>query len=324
VNDVPIIAVVGCGAWGKNLVRNFHALGALGAVVDPLETARDRARAIANGVSIETDVAQVLDDDRIDGVAIATPAETHVALCLAALERGKDVFCEKPLALELGDGARVTDRADAFARILMVGHILEYHPAIVQLHALVADGRLGEIRHVHASRLHLGVARREGNVLWALAPHDLAVVLRLFGALPIAVSTTGGAPMASGKPGVVMMQLSFARGATAHVYASAIHHVKEQRLVVVGSRRTAVFDDVTDTLTLHDEPIDPSDGTTARGGIEVPFAADEPLRLECAAFVDAIVTRTTPITDGRSALDVLRVIEAADRSLREGGQGVRP
>jgi predicted dehydrogenase len=324
VTETPLIAVVGCGAWGKNLVRNFHALGALGAVVDPAVGARHRARAIASDVPTDAELAAVLDDERIRGVAIATPAETHVELCLAALDRGKDVFCEKPLALDLDQGARVTERADALSRILMVGHILEYHPGVVRLRRLIAEGALGELRHVHASRLHRGVTRREGDVLFALAPHDLAVVLRLFGALPIAVTTTAGAPLASGNPGVVTMHLAFDGGATAQVYASAIHHVKEQRLVVVGSRRTAVFDDVLDTLTLHDEPIDPSVGRDALGGRAVTFDAAEPLHVECAAFVDAIRTRATPITDGRSALDVLRVIEAAARSLGASGQGVAP
>jgi len=181
------VAVLGCGDWGKNLVRNFHALGALAAVADVSPHGRQAAARIAPGVAIHDRLDAALDDRSIAGVVIATPAETHAELTERALLAGKDVLCEKPLALHYDAARRVHDLAVRRGRVLMVGHLLEYHPAIQELRARVAGGQLGQIRYLYSNRTNLGKVRREENILWSFAPHDLAVILRLVGALPCQV-----------------------------------------------------------------------------------------------------------------------------------------
>lgn len=307
-----MIAVVGCGAWGKNLVRNFRALGVLSAVVDSAPEARHRAERLAPETAVFDDVARVFDDDRISALAIATPAETHAELCHAALASVKDVFCEKPLALRYEDAAEVARHADAAARILMVGHILEYHPGIVAVRGVVDRGELGDVRAVHATRLLRSASDGDANIIWSLAPHDVAVTLRLFGALPDRVVARGGAWIRRGVPGVASIRLEFAR-ASADLLVSCVHHYKEQRLAVVGTDATACFDDVRDELFVHDG--------AAR---KIAFADAEPLEVECRAFLTALETRHPPLADGRSALDVLRVVAAAEESLLADGRAVTP
>ena len=317
------VAVLGCGDWGKNLVRNFHALGALAAVADVSPHGRATAARIAPGAAIHDRLDAALDDRSIAGVVIATPAETHAELTERALLAGKDVLCEKPLALHYDDARRVHDLAVRRDRVLMVGHLLEYHPAIHALRALVAGGRLGEIRYLYSNRTNLGKVRREENILWSFAPHDLAVILRLVGALPSQVLAAGGAYLQPDIADVTVTQLAFDSGIAAHVFVSWLNPFKEQKLVVVGSERMATFDDVRRELVLHDQHVDLQDGepVPVRGaGVAIPYAADEPLRIECAAFLAAIASRRPPLTDGASALRVLRVLEAAQRSLIARGQ----
>ena len=184
------VAVLGCGYWGKNLVRNFHALGALACVADPAPDAEARAAELAPGVSFDADVSAVLARRDIDGVVIAAPAALHAQLCQQAIRAGKDVLCEKPLALRYEDAKAVADLARQRERVLMVGHILEYHPAILKLRSLIDDGALDEIRYIYTNSLNLGKVRREENILWSFAPHDLAVILRLMGRLPFQLAAS--------------------------------------------------------------------------------------------------------------------------------------
>jgi predicted dehydrogenase len=242
-----------------------------------------------------------------------------------ALEADKDVLCEKPLALRYEDAKRVHDLGLARGKILMVGHILEYHPAIRKLHELVQEGALGRIRYIYSNRTNLGKVRREENILWSFAPHDIAVILRLVGALPFQVIATGGAYVQPNIADVTVTQLLFDNGVAAHVFVSWLNPFKEQKLVVVGSQRMATFDDVRRELVLHEQSVDLKDGepVPVRGeGTVIPYAADEPLRLECQAFLDAIASRQAPVTDGHSALRVLRVLQAAQRSLVTQGHPV--
>lgn len=319
------IAVIGCGYWGKNLVRNFHALGALAAVVDASEAGRKTAAELAPNTPVHASIDAILGDTSIAGVVIATPAETHARVTTQALEANKDVLCEKPLALRYEDAKRVTDLADARERILMVGHILEYHPAILKLQQLISDGQLGKLRYIYSNRTNLGKVRREENILWSFAPHDIAVILRLVGAMPFQVVATGGAYVTPNIADVTVSQLLFDNGVAAHVFVSWLNPFKEQKLVVVGSDRMATFDDVRRELVLHEQHVDVKDGEPVpiRGeGQVIPYAADEPLRNECKAFLDAIVSRKAPISDGPSALRVLRVLQASQRSLVTQGHPV--
>ncbi len=318
------ISVIGCGYWGKNLVRNFHALGALGAVCDATPQGRELAATLAPGIPIYSDIGALLAAD-VSGVVIATPAETHFDLARRALLAGKDVFVEKPLALAYEQGSQLVRLAHERQRILMVGHVLEYHPGVVALYDLVQRGVLGTIQYIYSNRLSLGIFRREENILWSFAPHDIAVILRLVGSLPFEVVCTGGTYIRPNIADVTMTNLLFDNGVRAHIHVSWLHPFKEQRLVVIGSRKMAVFDDVAKQLVLYDQRVEWQEGqpVPVRGeGERVAYASDEPLRLECQAFLDAIDQRSPAITDGPSGLRVLRVLQAAQRSLVMNGEPV--
>lgn len=319
------IAVIGCGYWGKNLVRNFHALGALHTVCDATFAGRATAAEIASTVKIVSELEAVLADVAIAGVVVATPAETHHSVVKAALTAGKDVFVEKPLALTYEAGAELVQLARQQERILMVGHVLEYHPAITQLKTLIAEGELGKIRYIYSNRLNLGKIRSEENILWSFAPHDIAVILRLMGGMPFQVIACGGSYIQANIADVTITNLLFDNGVRAHIHVSWLHPFKEQRLVVIGSKKMASFDDVSKQLVLYDQRVDIEQGAPipVKGeGQAVAFGTDEPLRLECQAFLDAIQSRRPPITDGESGLRALKVLQAAQRSLVMNGEPV--
>lgn len=325
VGNSSKVAVIGCGYWGKNLVRNFHQLGALAAVCDVTESGRATATEIAPDLPILSATEQVWRMNDIHAVVIATPAETHYALAKQAIEAGRDVFVEKPLALTVEQGASLVQLAHQQGRILMVGHVLEYHPAIVRLAELVRLGELGKLHYIYSNRLSLGKIRREENILWSFAPHDVAVILRLVGSLPFQVVACGGSYIQPNIADVTSTNLLFDNGVRAHIHVSWLHPFKEQRLVVIGSRKMASFDDVTKQLVLYDQHVDICEGEPipVRGaGEPVTFATTEPLRLECKAFLHAIMTRKPPLTDGMSGVRVLKVLQAAQRSLVMNGEPV--
>jgi UDP-2-acetamido-3-amino-2,3-dideoxy-glucuronate N-acetyltransferase len=320
----PRVAVIGAGYWGINHVRNFYELGALGAVCD---TGAYALKAVAErfpATRLETDYRCLLADGSLRGVVIATPAETHYPMALAAIEAGKDVLVEKPLTLDLADGARLVKLAARRGAVLMVGHLLEYHPAIIKLRELIASGALGELRYIYSNRLNLGKVRREENILWSFAPHDIAIILRLVGSLPALVTSTGGAYLQPNIADVTVTNIEFPTGVRAHIFVSWLHPHKEQRMVVIGSKRMAVFDDVSkqEKLLIYDQGVEFVNGepvTRKSDGVAEPLEESEPLRRECAHFLDCIERRARPLTDGESGLRVLRVLEAAGRSLANRG-----
>jgi len=318
------VAVVGCGYWGKNLVRNFDQLGVLHTVCDATPGGRALANQIAPHVDVVGDLDQSLSTD-IQGVVIATPAETHYDLTRRFLEAGKDVFVEKPMALTYEQGKHLVRIAEEQGRILMVGHVLEYHPAVVRLLELVRSGELGKIHYIYSNRLSLGKVRREENILWSFAPHDIAIILRLMGTMPFQVIACGGSYVQPNIADVTVTNLLFDNGVRAHIHVSWLHPFKEQRLVVVGSQKMASFDDVAKQLILYDQRVKVEEGQPipVRGeGEVVSYASDEPLRLECTAFLHAIASRQPPLTDGQSGLQVLQVLQSAQRSLIMNGQPV--
>lgn len=324
MSDQAGVAVIGCGHWGRNLVRNFAQLEALRMVCDKAEAGRALAAEIAPHTTIVAGVHEVLSAP-VHGVVIATPAETHYELARQALEAGKDVLCEKPLALTYEQGAELVRLAERKGRILMVGHVLEYHPGIVRLLTLVRSGELGKVRYIYSNRLSLGKVRREENILWSFAPHDIAVILRLMGSLPFQVVACGGSYVQPNIADVTVTLMLFDNGVRAHIYVSWLHPFKEQRLVVIGSQKMASFDDVAKRLVLYDQRVDLREGEPipVKGdGEEVSFSGEEPLFLECAAFLAAIKSRQPPLTDGLSGLRVLRVLQAAQRSLVMNGEPV--
>lgn len=319
--DTVKVGVVGCGYWGKNLVRNFHRLGALEAVCEAHPAGRETAAQLAPGIPLCEDFQRLLDSP-VQGVVLATPAETHYGLAERALLAGKDVFVEKPLALNAQEGFHLVSLAEGHGRILMVGHVLEYHPAILKLNELVRSGELGRLQYIYSNRVSLGKIRREENILWSFAPHDVAVILRLLGLLPFQVSAQGGNYIQPNIADVTLTSLLFNNGVRAHIFVSWLHPFKEQRLVVVGSSKMVVFDDVNKQLTCYPQRVEINAGgpvAVPAQGETIEFPAQEPLELECRAFLEAVASRTPPLTDGWSGLNVLSVLEAAQRSLIMNG-----
>ncbi|MEM4655148.1 MAG: Gfo/Idh/MocA family oxidoreductase [Thermosphaera sp.] len=320
------VSVIGCGHWGKNLVRNFYQLGALQSVCDTTDAGRTIAAATAPDTQIYANYTEALLDPEIQGVVIATPAETHFEIAKQAILAGKDVFVEKPLALSFEQGAELVRLADQYRRILMIGHVLEYHPAITVLRHLVEKGEIGKIHYIYSNRLSLGKVRREENILWSFAPHDIAIILRLLNSLPFEIVACGGAYIQPNIVDVTVTNLLFDNGVRAHIHVSWLHPFKEQRLVVIGSHKMISFDDVNKRLVLYDQRVEWKEGQpipVRSDGIEVQYPSDEPLRLECQAFLEAIMTRQPPLTDGLSGLRVLYVLQAAQRSLMTNGQPVQ-
>lgn len=317
----PGVLLFGHGYWGKNIARNLDALGALAGVCEPDPVQRAVVAERYPAVPCFDNPDEALARCPAPAVAISTPAATHAPLGLSCLDAGRDVFVEKPLALTVADGERLVAAAEARSRILMVGHLLEYHPAVLALEALVREGTLGDLQYLYSNRLNLGRFRREENILWSFAPHDIAVLLRLVGAEPLDVTAHGGAYLRPGIVDTTVTHLAFPGGVQAHVFVSWLHPYKEQRLVVVGSDAMAVFDDRqpwADKLVLHDKGADwDAEGPVPRTGAGTPvtLAESEPLRFELEHFLTCVQTRTTPRTDGPSGVRVLRVLEAAQQTL---------
>jgi UDP-2-acetamido-3-amino-2,3-dideoxy-glucuronate N-acetyltransferase len=319
------VAVLGAGYWGKNLVRNFHELGALAVVCESDRERLARELAAYPGVRASSSSSEVLADPSIDAVAIATPAETHGELARAAILAGKDVFVEKPLALTTDVGEGLVRLARDRGRVLMVGHLLWYHPAVLALRDLVMRGELGRLRYVYSNRLNLGKIRREENILWSFAPHDVSVILGLLGEMPHEVQAQGGNYLHPEIADVTVSLLSFPSGVKAHIFVSWLHPFKEQKLVVVGEKKMAVFDDQRkDTkLVLYPHTIDWKNNAPVASLAEaepVPTPSGEPLRAECEHFLECVRTRATPRTDGAEGLRVLTVLQRCQEALARHGR----
>jgi len=318
----PSIACIGAGYWGKNLVRNFHALGGLRTVCDADANRLGALGGEYPGVQFTPELGVVLSDPSVQGVAIATPAETHGAIVRQALRAGKDVFVEKPLCLDVEEGQELIALAAKQKCILMVGHLLWYHPAVCKLKELVDRGELGRIEYIYSNRLNLGKIRREENILWSFAPHDVSVILGLVGELPGAVDGQGGNCLHDGIADVTISVLAFPSGIKAHIFVSWLHPFKEQKLVVVGDRKMAVFHDTAanpqEKLLLYPHTIAWKDRVPVAHRAEaapVPFEATEPLRAECQHFLDCMAGRQTPRTDGREGLRVLTVLRQCQEAI---------
>ena len=320
-SDKPSVACIGGGYWGKNLVRNFHALGVLSWICEVDAAKRQQFVADYPGVNVTADLAEVLADPATAAVAIATPAETHGTLVRQALHAGKDVFVEKPLCLSIDEGRSLVALAAAQQRILMVGHLLWYHPAILKLQQLIEAGELGRIRYIYSNRLNLGMIRREENILWSFAPHDISVILGLLGEMPDHIEAQGGNYLHDRIADVTVSLLSFPSGVKAHVFVSWLHPYKEQKLIVVGERQMAVFDDVAGDhkLMLYPHVI------LWKGQVPVPNKAKgraveleqvEPLRAECAHFLESVESRRAPRTGGEEGLRVLTVLQQCQSALQ--------
>ena len=317
------VAVVGAGYWGKNLVRNFHDLGVLSVLCDANESLEAGYRRQYPGVKVCREFSAVLADPSVTAVALATPAVTHFEMAKAALEAGKDVLVEKPLSIDVKHGEELVRLAGVTSRVLMVGHILRYHPAILKLHDLIHNGMLGKINYLYSNRLNIGKIRTEENILWSFAPHDISVMLSLLNEMPNRVSCRGGAWLNHDVFDVTLSHFDFPSGVQAHIFVSWLHPVKEQRLVVVGSEKMAVFDDTAENkLVLYPHKVEWKNRipTAVKANAEVVQLEDrEPLRAECQHFLDCIASRKSPVSDGAEGLRVLRVLDACQRALHNGG-----
>jgi UDP-2-acetamido-3-amino-2,3-dideoxy-glucuronate N-acetyltransferase len=323
-DKLPKVAVVGCGYWGKNLVRNFSELQSLAAICDS-DAARLQELRQSFSVPATQCFEEILARPEIDGVVIAAPAAQHFVLAKQALLAGKDVFVEKPLALRVEDGEELVHLAQRHSRILMVGHLLHYHPAIIALRRMIREGELGRIEYISSSRLNLGRLRTEEDILWSFAPHDISAIVHLLEETPVSVAAQGASYLNHPISDVTLTILSFASGVKAHIFVSWLHPFKEQKLVVVGDRKMAVFDDTqTDTkLVLYPHRIDWIDRIPVARKMEgenVPLGQGEPLRTECLHFLECVRDRRTPNTDGQNGLRVLKILHAASESIREHGK----
>jgi UDP-2-acetamido-3-amino-2,3-dideoxy-glucuronate N-acetyltransferase len=323
----PKVVVVGSGYWGKNLVRNFEQLGALYAVCDSRSEVLADARA-RYGVRTTSDLKSVVSDPQVDAVVISAPAALHFEIAGECLRSGKDVYVEKPLALRVEEGRRLVQLALERNRILMVGHILQYHPAILELRRIIHNGDLGRLQYIYSSRLNLGKLRIEENILWSFAPHDISAILFLLDETPIRVTAQGGRYIDPKLVDTTLTTCEFVSGVQAHIFVSWLHPFKEQKLTIVGSKKMAVFDDVQpkDKLVLYSHRIDWLDRTPVAHKsegevIELPHY--EPLKRECEHFLHCITTRESPRTSGASAIGVLQVLEACEESLQKEGSSVR-
>ena len=324
----PTVAVIGTGYWGQNLVRNFHELGALKTVFDADIQARTKMAATYPDLQTAGKIDDILDDPEIIGVALATPAATHFDLARQALEAGKHVLVEKPLALTAAEGKSLVELAAQRGRVLMVDHILQNHPAYKKLRQLAADGVLGSLKHIYSRRLSFGKIRREEDVLWSFAPHDISMILGLAGSWPNKVSAFGQPCLTKGVADNAQAHLWFPGGLEARIEVSWLNPFKEHRLVVVGDKKMAVFDDTRpwpEKLTLYAHQVNWTAGRpTAESAPAEPVALKEgePLKNQCRDFLRAMSGQAEPVSDGREGLRVLSVLETLSESIRRKGETV--
>ena len=320
---VPLVCV-GCGYWGKNLIRNFlaldraHVLGfcrsdaaKLAAMQDDHPSAR-----------LYPDIEAVVNDADVDAVVIATPVPTHYALAHRALEAGRHVFVEKPLTLSTDEAKELVALAEKQGRVLLVGHLLEYAPAVRTLKHAVDAGRIGRLRHLHMERLKFGKVRSEENVLWSFAPHDLSVIGFLLGpeARPTSVRTVGHCHLQPGTEDIVHLDLEYPGGVTAHLHVSWLHPETRRFVVAVGDEGMLVWDDTApqNKVVLHRKTVNISELAAIDKGVESLSVEDaEPLRLECEHFLSCILDGAPPVSDGRDGLRVVETLERATEALHE-------
>jgi UDP-2-acetamido-3-amino-2,3-dideoxy-glucuronate N-acetyltransferase len=325
-SSLPGVGVVGCGYWGRNLVRNFSELGGLAAICD-VEAARLEEMRQTYSVAATTRFEEMLTMPEVRAVAIAAPAAQHFELAKRVLLAGKEVFVEKPLALHVEEGEELVELARKQSRILMVGHLLHYHPAIIELRRLLHAGELGKVEYISSSRLNLGRLRTEEDILWSFAPHDISAILYLLDETPTRVVAQGAGYLNHSISDVTLTILSFGSNVKAHIFVSWLHPFKEQKLVIVGDRKMAVFDDTRaeQKLVLYPHRIDWVNRVPVAHKADaevVSLSKEEPLRAECLHFLECVRDRKTPRTDGNNGLRVLKILHAAGRSIREQGHPV--
>ena len=331
------IGQVGVGAWGQNVLRNFHLLdnAHLKICCDKnKETLKNVQELYKGQVQTTEDFTDLLKDPALDAIAVVTPAAQHFEFALRALEAGKHVFVEKPLCLNTEDAEKLLQAAERKNKILMVGHLLLYHPAVRKLNKIINDKELGNIHYIYSTRVNLGKVRKEESALWSLAVHDISVALYLLGETPIEVTAKGASYLRDKVEDVVFLTLSFKNKAIVHIHASWLDPHKVRKFTVVGDKKMAVFDDMEpkEKIKIYDKGVDRKmdfktyeEFLTLRNGDvhDLPVEMDEPLKLECTHFIEHIKDGTTPDTGGGNGLEVLKILRAAQDSLEAGGKPVK-
>ena len=334
-DETVTLAVAGVGGWGKNLARNYAQIpnARLKYLCDLNQGKLDRLKIQFRPEIVTTDFDELLTDPELEAIVIATNGPSHYELCKKTLLAGKDAYVEKPFVLSVKEAEELVVLAEKLDRILMVGHLLEYHPVVTTLKTMVESGELGEIRYIYTQRLNLGTVRADENALWNFAPHDISVILYLLGRNPTDVSAWGQCYLQKDVEDVVFMLLNFGDKALGHVHVSWLDPGKTRRITIVGSKRMAVFDDLepNEKLKIYDKgaEINSDYDSFAEyiglrfGDITIPhIKAIEPLRTECEHFLSCVRSRNTPVSDGEDGLRVVRVLEAASRSLGNCGTAV--
>lgn len=315
------IAVIGCGAWGRNIIRNFAELGVLAGVCD-LDMEKTKVHAQNHNTSALT-IDEILSDKSIDGVAIITHSYTHFDIAQRCLKAGKHVFVEKPLTMDSGHAFQLEALAKKHNRVLMVGHLLRYHPAFIQVAKQVHEGRIGSIRRIVSNRLNIGNIRSNETVLWDLAPHDLSMVMALVDSSPTLIYARGSYLPESKIMEAASCQLQFRNGVEAIINLSWVNPVKEHKLIVIGDKGMIVFDDTQDwgnKVQIFDHVLhDQEDYAEIIPGKAHPVMVNvgEPLREECQHFLDCIKNHETPLTHAADAAQVIAIIEACHESIEE-------
>ncbi len=316
------IGCIGCGAWGKNLLRVWDETdgSCVGAACRQDASRLHEVGEQYPDATLYSSPAELIADASIDAVSIATPPVTHCALAKQALLARKHVFVEKPMCLDSDEARKLAELADARDRVLMVGHLMEHHGPVKAVKALLDEGAIGELRHMHFQRLKLGRVRTEENVLWSFAPHDLSVVSFLLGAVPQSVRATGYAYLQPDVEDIVYMDACYAQGVTMHVHVSWLHPESVRKVVLVGTEAMIVWDDMakTDKVTLSRKSIAPDLSNQDAGDEPVPYEDSQPLQNECAAFIECINSNARPVNDGWDGWRVVRMLEAATEALASG------
>ncbi len=326
------LAVVGVGGWGKNLARNYFQIPEceLRYICDKDTSKLEQLQTQLPGTGACTRFEDILEDSEVQALVIATPAPSHFMLCKAALEAGKDIYVEKPFVLNVDEAEVLIKLAEQNSRILMVGHLLEYHPIITRLKQMVDADELGNIYYIYNQRVNLGTVRSDENALWNFAPHDISTILYLLGKEPTDVAARGQSYLQEGIEDVVFLTLNFNDKSMAHIHVSWLDPHKVRKITIVGSKKMAVFDDLegNEKLRIYDKgAANSSDYDTFAeyislrfGDITIPYVkVGEPLRLECEHFLECVRERRQPVSDGYDGLRVTKVLDAAERSLKNNG-----
>ncbi len=319
------IGLCGCGYWGKNVARVLNEMGSLAVICDLDQTLISSHVDKYPGVKLTTEFENLLRDPSVDALVIATPPKTHHALVKQALMNHKDVFVEKPLALQVSHGEELVALAKKMERVLMVGHILNYHPAIVKLKELIRENVLGKIHYMYSNRLNIGRIKHEENILWSFAPHDISLFLSIVGERPTRVVSLGGIYLPHAVEDITLTFFEFPGGTRGHIFVSWLNPYKEHKFVVIGEKKMAVFDDASSDhkLVLYQHKInwsmDQVPAIEKANGEVVEISGREPLQKELEHFLECLQTRRAPLTNGEEGLRVLQILERAENSLKKGG-----